>query len=226
MIAKSRASNSPYAVVPRRPNGPSRRRAWHGSARGVPLVRRRGYAATTVLSSSRDAFVPPVAITVCDRRSSHRIHRSRTASSNASFAVSRKNASGNTTSAPSPKRATPLLSGSIGIIPSALTRPSVIAARGNSARLNPNSWLDCEGALHFSDLLTTLNDKRFGNIKARESHMFSYRVYRPWFDGLAQFAYEVCWTNQVAKTQARNRKNFRKRSKHHQVWKRADEPGC
>jgi len=47
----------------------------------------------------------------------------------------------------SPRPVLPLLSGSIGTTPSALTRRLAIAARGNSARFNPNLWLDSGGAL-------------------------------------------------------------------------------
>ena len=64
------------------------------------------------------------------------------------FGVSRRNASGNPTSHPSPRPVLPLLTGSIGTMPSALIKPLAIAARGNSARFNPNSWLDSGGALH------------------------------------------------------------------------------
>jgi hypothetical protein len=73
------------------------------------------------------------------------------ASLSVSFGVSRRSASGCTTSAASPELAPPLLSGSNGTTPGVLISHSAIAARVSSARFNPNSWLDSRGALQKFD---------------------------------------------------------------------------
>lgn len=75
-------------------------------------------------------FALPAATTVCAKSSSHLVHPSKTASSNASFAASRKNAFGSTTSAASLKPEPPFLSGLDRTRPNGPpTRPSAIAAR-------------------------------------------------------------------------------------------------
>jgi hypothetical protein len=75
------------------------------------------------------------------------IYSSRTVSSNASFAASRKRVYGSITSPASVKPAPPLLTGWNGITPNGCTRPSAIAARVSFARYNPNSCPDIEEAL-------------------------------------------------------------------------------
>jgi hypothetical protein len=92
-------------------------------------------------------FVPPAAIIVCVRNSLRLIHPSRTVSSNAFFAASKKIVYGSIISPASAKPELPLLAGSNGTTPNGHTRPSAIAARDNFARYNPNSWLDIGGAL-------------------------------------------------------------------------------
>jgi transposase InsO family protein len=56
--------------------------------------------------------------------------------------VLKRSASGCTTSAASPKLASPLPSGANGTTSRVLTSHSAIAARISSARINPNSWID------------------------------------------------------------------------------------
>ena len=82
---------------------------------------------------SAGAFAPPAATTGSARSSSRLTLPNRMELSNASFAVSRRSASGSTTLATSPKPELPLLSGFAGTTPNGPIRPSAIAARSSSA---------------------------------------------------------------------------------------------
>ena len=82
---------------------------------------------------SAGAFAPPAATTGSARSSSRLTLPNRMELSNASFAVSRRSASGSTTLATSPKPELPLLSGFAGTTPNGPIRPSAIAARGSFA---------------------------------------------------------------------------------------------
>jgi hypothetical protein len=102
-------------------------------------------------------FALLAAIIACAKNSLRHIHPSRTASSNASFAVSRKSASGNITSAISPKPVRLLLSESNGTTPTGRTKPSAIAARDSFARYQlRDTTRQAASTLHWINLSKSL----------------------------------------------------------------------
>jgi len=147
MIAKSRALNSLCAVAPKKPNGRSRKPAWHGSARSVTL-------GPTPIVHSDDALIDQshrFRAACRDYRLRQEFITPYTPEQNGIverfFRSLKEKCVCQYNFGTFVEARTAITQWINGIMLSAHTRLSVIAARGNSARFIPNSWLDSRGAV-------------------------------------------------------------------------------